>query len=135
MILTAFTREDFIRHVRNMAALGLVLYVMGLLTGFVTNWVCVMAGVSALTIFFTDYFLAHTRGASYFWFFLFIQGLGNFRPYKFPIDQEAWKLQTNDIIQWLAGGHGTSLLPKADLIISLPIVLYTGYIALRLLKT
>jgi len=135
MTLTAFTREDFIRHVRNMAALGLVLYVMGLLTGFVTNWVCVMVGVGALTIFFTDYFLAHTRGVSYFWFFLFIQGLGNFRPYKFPIDQEAWKLQTNDIIQWLAGGHGTSLLPKADLIISLPVVLYTGYIALRLLKT
>ena len=118
-----------------MAGLGLILYVWGLLTGFVTNWVCVIIAIGAFTLFFKHYFLGHTRGTSYFWFFLFVQGLSNFFPFQFPLDQEAWKLQTNDIIAWLAGGQGTPLLPMADWIISLPVVLYTGYIALRLLRT
>ena len=135
MTLNAFTREDFVKHVRNMAALGLILYIFGILTVFTTNWVCVMVGVCVLTLFFTDYFLGHTLGASYFWIFLTIQGLSNFFPFQFPVDQEAWKLQTNDMIAWLAGGQGTPLFPYADWIISFPIVLYTGYIGLRLLKT
>ena len=118
-----------------MAGLGLILYVWGLLTGFVTNWVCVIIAIGAFTLFFKHYFLRHTRGTSYFWFFLFVQGLSNFFPFQFPLDQEAWKLQTNDIIAWLSGGQGTPLLPMADWIISLPVVLYTGYIALRLLRT
>ena len=135
MSFSAFTREDFIKHVRTMAALGLILYLWGVATGYTTNWVCVMIGIGALTLFFTDYFLSHTRGASYFWIFLFLQGLSNFHPFQFPLDQEEWKLQTNDIIAWEAGGQGTPLFPGAGLLISLPIVLYAGYIALRLLRT
>ena len=57
MALTAFTREEFVRHVRNMALLGLVLYIGGILTGYVTNWVCLMLGLCALTLFFTDFYL------------------------------------------------------------------------------
>ena len=96
MTFNAFTREDFVRHVRNMAALGLILYIWGILTVFTTNWVCVMVGVCVLTLFFTDYFRGHTLGASYFWIFLTIQGLSNFFPFQFPVDQEAWKLQSRD---------------------------------------
>ena len=135
MSFASFTREDFVRHLRNMAALGLILYLWGIFTVFVTNWVCVMIGMGVLTLFFTDYFLGHTRGTSYFWIFLTIQGLSNFFPFQFPLDQEAWKLQSNDIIAWLAGGQGTPLFPYADWIISFPVVLYTGYIAFRLLRT
>jgi polyferredoxin len=118
-----------------MAALGLVLYIWGIVTGFVTNWVSVMIGMGVFSLFFTDYFLAHPLGTSYFWFFLTIQGLSNFFPFQFPLDQEAWKLQTNDIMAWLSGGYGTPLFPYADWIISFPVVLYTGYIAFRLLRT
>lgn len=37
MSFSAFTREDFIKHVRTMAALGLILYLWGVATGYVTN--------------------------------------------------------------------------------------------------
>ena len=111
MILAPFTREDFVRHLRNVAGLGLALYILGILTGYVTNWVSVMIGIGVFTLFFADHFLGHTRGTAYFWLYLFIQGLSNFRPYRFPLDQEAWKIQTNDTIAWMGGGHGTPLFP------------------------
>jgi Fe-S-cluster-containing hydrogenase component 2 len=135
MMFPAFTREDFVRHLRNMAGLGLVLYIWGLLTGYVNNWVCVMIGMCALTLFFQDFYLGRTKGASYFWFFLFLYGMGNYRPYRFPLNEETWKVQTNDIIDWIAGGNGVLPFPKADWIILTPILLYTLYIAIRLLKT
>mgnify|MGYP000129694787 FL=1 len=135
MTLTAFTREEFVRHVRNMALLGLVLYLWGILSGYVTNWVCLMIGLCALTLFFSDFYYGRTKGAAYFWFFVFIYGLGNYKPYRFPLNAEAWKLQTNDIIDWIAGGTGTMLFPKADWIILTPLLAYTLYIAVRLLKT
>ena len=81
MNFSAFTREDFVRHVRNMAALGLVLYIWGMLTGYVTNWVCVMIAVGALTLQFEDYFRGRTRGASYFWWYLALTGFSNFFPF------------------------------------------------------
>ncbi len=135
MTLSAFTREAYVRTIRNMAALGLILYLFGVVTGFTTNWNCALIGVCVLSLFFTDYFLGHTPGASYFWFFLTLQGLSNFFPFQFPLDQEAWKLQTNDMIAWLAGGQGTPSFPYADWIISFPMVVYTGVVALRLLRT
>ena len=110
---SAFTREDFVRHVRNMAALGLVLYIWGMLTGYVTNWVCVMIAVGALTLLFEDYFRGRTRGTSYFWWYLALTGFSNFFPFQFPADQEAWKIQTNDLIAWEYGGMGTPLFSGA----------------------
>ena len=135
MALTAFTREEFVRHVRNMALLGLVLYIGGILTGYVTNWVCLMLGLCALTLFFTDFYFGRTKGAAYFWFFVFIYGMGNYKPFRFPLNQEAWKLQTNDIIDWIVGGKGVMLFPKADWVMLTPLLAYTLYIAIRLLKT
>lgn len=135
ILISPLTREDFIYHIRNLTALGSILYLLGLGIGFVANWICLMIGVGIFTLFFKDYFLAHTRGTSYFWLYLLIQGLINFHPYKFPIDQERWKLMANEIIGWLAGGQGSSFIPKPELIISFPMVIYTGYIAFRLLKT
>ncbi len=111
MAWSGFTREEFVRHVRNMALLGLVLYISGILTGYVTNWVCLMLGLCALTLFFTDFFYGRTKGAAYFWFFVFIYGMGNYKPFRFPLNAEAWKLQTNDIIDWIVGGKGTMLFP------------------------
>ncbi len=135
MILGEISREDFVRHVRNLAGLGLVLYIWGMLTGYVTNWVCVMIAVGTLTLQFEDYFRGRTRGASYFWFYLSLTGFSNFFPFQFPADQEAWKIYTNDLIAWEYGGMGTPFFSGAGLLISLPVVLYTTYIAIRLFRT
>lgn len=135
MTLGAFKREEFIRHVRNMAALGFCLFLWGVMTGFVTNWVCVMIAVGALTLMFSDYYLGRTRGASFFWFYLALTGFSNFFPFQFKTDQEAWKIQANEIIAWEYGGMGTPMFPMAGLVISLPVVLYTLYIAVRLFNT
>jgi Fe-S-cluster-containing hydrogenase component 2 len=132
----AFTsRDDFIRHVRNMALLGSVLFVWGITTGYVTNWVIVMIAIGAHSLQFADYFLGRTKGAAYFWLYLALQGFSNFSPFQFPEDQEAWKIQANKMIAWQYGGEGTPLFPMAGLIISLPVVLYTTYIAIRLFRT
>ncbi len=128
-------RDDFMRHVRNMAGMGLILYLWGIFTGYVPNWTCVMIAIAALTLQFADYFYGRTRGAGYFWIYLAITGFSNFFPFQFPPDQETWKIQTNEIIAWEYGGQGTPLFAGAGLIIALPIVLYTTYIAIRLLKT
>jgi Fe-S-cluster-containing hydrogenase component 2 len=136
MTFTGFSgHDDFIRHVRNMTGLGLVLYLCGIVTGYVPNWICVMAAVGAMTMQFSHYFYGRTRGAGYFWVYLALQGVANFFPFQFPPDQEAWKLQTNAIIEWEYGGQGTALFPGIGLLLALPVVLYTAYIALRLLRT
>lgn len=129
------TRDDFIRHVRNLAGIGLILYVAGIVTGYVPNWLCVMVAVAAFTLQFADYFYGRTKGAGYFWIFLAIQGISNFFPFQFPPDQERWKVDTNKLIAWLCGGKGSELFHGIGIMLALPVVLYTAYIALRLLKT
>ena len=93
-------RDEFVRHVRNMAGLGLILYVLAVITGYVPNWLCVMIAIGSFTLQFPDYFLGRTKGAGYFWIYLSIQGFSNFFPFQFPGDQERWKIDTNDIIAW-----------------------------------
>lgn len=129
------TREDFTRHVRNMAGLGLVLYVAGVLTGYVPNWLCVMIAIGGFTLQFADYFYGRTKGAGYFWVYLAVQGFANFSPFQFPPDQERWKVDTNDIIAWQYGGKGIELFHGIGILLALPVVLYITYIAVRLLRT
>ena len=129
------TKDDFMRHVRNMAGLGLILYVWGILTGYVTNWVCVMVALGGMTLQFSDFSWGRTKGAGYFWIFLAVQGFSNPMPFQFPLDAEAWKIMANKTIAWEFGGQGMPLFRGAGLLMSLPVVLYTLYIALRLVKT
>ena len=135
MNLGAFkSQEEFIRIVRNMAGMSLILYLWGVVTGYVPNWACVMIAVCALTLQFANYFYGHTKGAGYFWVYLAVTGFSNFFPFQFRPDQEEWKVQTNEIIAWEYGGQGIPLF-DGGLIVALPIVLFTTYIAIRLLKT
>lgn len=135
MARPAFTREEFVRHVRNMALLGLLLYLGGILTGYVSNWVCLMLGLCGLTLFFTDFYFGRTRGAACFWFFVFICGMGIYKPFCFPVNAEAWKLHANDMLDWVVGGKGAMLFSRADWVMLTPLLAYTLYIAFRLLKT
>ncbi len=136
LAMGAFTsKDDFMRHVRNMAGLGLILYVWGILTGYVPNWVCVMIAIGGMTLQFSDFYWGRTKGGGYFWIYLAVQGFSNFMPFQFPVDAEAWKVMTNGIIAWEFGGQGMPLFKGAGLIIALPVVLYTTYIAIRLVKT
>ena len=54
------------RHVRNMAGLGLILYVWGILTGYVPNWVCVMVAIGGMTLQFSDFYWGRTKGGGLF---------------------------------------------------------------------
>jgi len=129
------TRDDFLRHVRNMAGIGLILYCVGIVTGYVPNWLCVMIAIGAFTLQFADYFYGRTKGAGYFWVYLAVQGFANFSPFQFPPDQERWKVDTNAIIAWQYGGKGTELFHGIGILLALPVVLYIAYIAVRLLRT
>jgi Fe-S-cluster-containing hydrogenase component 2 len=128
-------RDEFVRHVRNMASLGLILYVFGILTGYVPNWLCVMIAIGSFTLQFPDYFFGRTKGAGYFWVYLSIQGFSNFFPFQFPLNQERWKVDTNDLIAWQFGGKGFELFPGIGIMLALPVVVYITYIAIRLLRT
>jgi len=128
-------REDFIRHVRNMSGLGLMLYVIGVLIGYVPNWLCVMIAIGAFTLQFADFFYGRTKGAGSFWVYLAMQGFANFSPFQFPPDQERWKVDTNEIIAWQYGGKGTELFAGIGILLALPVVLYVTYITVRLLRT
>jgi len=128
-------RDEFVRHVRNMSALGLVLYVLGIITDYVPNWLCVMIAIGAFTLQFADYFYGRPKGSGRFWVYLSIQGFSNFFPFQFPGDQERWKIDTNDIIAWQYGGKGSELFHGLGVLLALPVVLYITYIAVRLLRT
>ncbi len=97
LAMGAFTSKDeFTRHVRNMAGLGLILYVWGILTGYVPNWVSVMIAIGGMTLQFSDFYWGRTKGGGYFWIYLAVQGFSNFMPFQFPVDAEAWKVMTNE---------------------------------------
>jgi len=129
------TRDDFMRHVRNMAGMGFIVYIAGMLTGYVPNWLCVMIAIGGFTLQFAHFFYGRTKGAGYFWTYLAVQGFSNFSPFQFPLDQERWKIDTNKIIAWEYGGQGTELFHGMGIMLALPVVLYTAWIAVRLLRT
>ena len=67
LAMGAFTSKDeFMRHVRNMEGLGLILFVWGICTGYVPNWICVMVAIGGLTLQFAEFYWGRTKGAGYF---------------------------------------------------------------------
>jgi len=60
--------------------------------------------------------------------------MGNYKPFHFPLNAEHGSFRPNDIIDWIVVAKNM-LIPKADWIMLTPLLAYTLYIAIRLLKT